>query len=245
MFTVALIGPDGAGKSTIGRSVEQRLPLPARYMYMGVNLEASDVMLPTTRLLRDFARSLEERPGMAGPPDPNRSNSKPKGLAKRVVTSFRSALRTLNLMAEEWFRQVVAWNYLRRGYVVLFDRHFFSDYYAHDVAANGAGRPFLRRLHGLMLERVYPRPDLFLFLDAPPEILLARKGEGTLELLERRRQEYLALQNEIEHFVTVDATQTPDMVTQEVSEAICSFYETYYSGKTKQQPATSSRQSVT
>lgn len=244
MFTVALIGPDGAGKSTIGRSVEQRLPLPARYLYMGVNLEASDVMLPTTRLLRGFARGREARPGMAGPPDPGRYSSKSGSAARRALARFRSALRTLNLMAEEWFRQAVAWSYLRRGYVVLFDRHFFSDYYAHDVAKNGARRPLLRRLHGLMLERLYPRPDLFLFLDAPPEVLLARKGEGTLELLERRRQEYVALQGEVEHFVAVDATRTPDEVTQEVSEAICTFYETYYSDAKKTQSVAGSRQSV-
>jgi thymidylate kinase len=244
MFTVALIGPDGAGKSTIVRSVVQRLPLPARYLYMGVNLEASDVMLPTTRLLRDYSRSREARPGMAGPPDPGRSKSKHKGAAKRSLAGFRSAMRTLNLMAEEWFRQAIAWSYLRRGYVVLFDRHFFSDYYAHDVASKGAGRPLVRRLHGLMLERFYPRPDLFLFLDAPPEVLLARKGEGTLELLERRREEYVALQNEVDHFVAVDATQTPEEVAQEVSEVIYSFYETYYSSKTKSHSVAGSRQSV-
>lgn len=244
MFTVALVGPDGAGKSTIGRLVEQRLPLPARYLYMGVNLEASDVMLPTTRLLRGFARGRDARSGMAGPPDPGRSRAKPGSAVRRALAGFRSALRTLNLMAEEWFRQVVAWNYLRRGYVVLFDRHFFSDYYAHDVAQNGAGRPFFRRLHGLVLERWYPRPDLFLFLDAPPEVLLARKGEGTLELLERRRQEYVALQSEVEHFVTVDATRPPDEVSQKVSEAIYTFYETYYSGKEKEQPIAGSRHTV-
>ena len=244
MFTVALIGPDGAGKSTIVRSVVQQLPLPARYVYMGVNLEASDFMLPTTRLLRKYARTREERPGMAGPPDPGRSNSKPTGTKKRALASLRSALRTLNLMGEEWFRQAIVWSYLRRGYVVLFDRHFFSDYYAHDIAANGAGRPFMRRVHGLMLRRLYPRPDLFLFLDAPPEVLLARKGEGTLELLERRREEYVALQNEVEHFAAIDATQTPDKVTRDVSEAIYSFYQTYHSSKNKVQPVAGRRQSV-
>lgn len=246
MFTVALVGPDGAGKSTIGRAVEQQLPLPARYLYMGVNLEASDVMLPTTRLLRDFAQRRDARPGITGPPDPGRTKSKhkPGSAIRRALAGFRSSLRTLNLMAEEWFRQAVAWSYLRRGYVVLFDRHFFSDYYAHDVADSGSKRPFLRRLHGLMLERLYPRPDLFLFLDAPPEVLLARKGEGTLELLERRRQEYVALQGEIEHFVTIDATRTADEVTEEVSQAICTFYETYYSDNKRSQSIAGSRQSV-
>jgi len=244
MFTVALIGPDGAGKSTIGRYLEQSLPLQARYLYMGVSYEASNFMLPTTRLLRDYARSRGERIGMSGPPTLSSSKPKPRGMVKRTLTSVKSAVRTLNLMAEEWFRQLVAWSYLRRGYVVLFDRHFYSDYHAHDIVSKEAGRPFLRRIHGLMLKRLYPKPDLVLFLDAPPEILLARKGEGTLELLASRRQEYMAFQDKIEHFVTIDATQTADEVTQEASEIICNFYETYYSGKTKQSSATGSRQSI-
>jgi thymidylate kinase len=150
----------------------------------------------------------------------------------------------MNLMAEEWYRQLVVWSYLRRGYVVLFDRHFYYDYYAHDIVSNETGLPFLRRLHGLMLKHLYPRPDLVLVLDAPPETLLARKGEGSLELLERRRQEYLALQDEIEHFVTVDATQKLGKVTREVSEIIWCFYETYYLDKTKHHSAAGKQQSV-
>src|SRR5437667_23836 len=60
-FTVALIGPDGAGKTTIGRRLEKSLPLPVRYLYMGVNAEASNALLPTTRVLRAPAPLLWRR----------------------------------------------------------------------------------------------------------------------------------------------------------------------------------------
>src|SRR5206468_11488099 len=50
-FTVALIGPDGAGKTTVSRRIEQSLPVPVKYIYMGVNTDASNVMLPTTRAI--------------------------------------------------------------------------------------------------------------------------------------------------------------------------------------------------
>ena len=58
MFTVALIGPDGAGKSTVGRELERRLSFPAKYIYMGVNLESSNLVLPTTRLILGIKRSF-------------------------------------------------------------------------------------------------------------------------------------------------------------------------------------------
>ena len=61
-------------------------------------------------------------------------------------------------------------------------------------------------------------------LDAPPEILFARKSEGTLELLERRRREYLQLRDTVEQFVIVDATQSEDEVTKQVSDLILDFY---------------------
>jgi hypothetical protein len=37
-----------------------------------------------------------------------------------------------------------------------------------------------------MLEHFYPKPNLVIYLDAPAEMLFARKKEGTIELLEQR-----------------------------------------------------------
>jgi thymidylate kinase len=228
MFSIALIGPDGAGKTTIGRRLEYTLPMPVKYLYMGVNSDSSNVMLPTTRLIHAVKRALGVKPDVAGPPDPNRVKPRPKGLVKQGVAGLRSGLRLVNRLSEEWFRQGLAWYYQRRGYIVLFDRHFFSDYYAYDIANNGPSRPFSRRIHGFMLEHVYPQPDLVIYLDAPAEVLLARKGEGTVEALERRRQDYLQLRDLVKHFVTVDATQPADKVVCDVAELIRDFYETQH-----------------
>ena len=37
LFTVALVGSDGAGKTTIARSLEKTSSLPVKYMYMGLS----------------------------------------------------------------------------------------------------------------------------------------------------------------------------------------------------------------
>ena len=58
------------------------------------------------------------------------------------------------------------------------------DYYAHDISNTDPARPLRHRLHGVFLDRWYPRPDLVIFLDAPAEVLFARKHEGTIPLLE-------------------------------------------------------------
>jgi thymidylate kinase len=224
MFTVALIGPDGAGKTTIGRRIEDTLPLPVKYVYMGINLDSSNHMLPTTRLIKAIKRARGAAPDTAGPPDPTRVRQRPKGLVKRMLASAKSGLRMTNRIGEEWFRQGLAWYYQRRGNIVLFDRHFFSDYYAYDIVSTRADQRLSERVHGFMLNRVYPKPDLVIYLDAPAEVLFARKGEGTIAALERRRQEYMALRDVVRHFAVVDATQPAEDVARDVSNLIWEFY---------------------
>ncbi|MDX1416289.1 MAG: hypothetical protein R3293_18975 [Candidatus Promineifilaceae bacterium] len=225
MFTVAVIGPDGAGKSTVTQRLQQILPLRVKYVYMGVNLESSNVVLPTTRVILEIKRRRGGRPDMAGPPDPTRVKSLPKSPAKRFIKEIKTSLRLANLMAEEWYRQRIVRNYLHEGYIVLSDRHFFCDYYAHDIAVDRSQLPFARRIHGAMLDRYYPRPDLLILLDAPAEILFARKGEGTLAMLESRRQEYLRLRDAVPHFAIVDAAQPLEDVVRETADIILAFHE--------------------
>jgi thymidylate kinase len=222
-FTVALIGPDGAGKTTLARRLEQELPMPAHYLYMGVSADSSDRMLPTTRLAHALKRRRGAAPDTTGPPDPAAvEKPRPKSAVKRARRSVRSALRLTNQLAEESYRNYLAWRYRRRGAVVLFDRHYFSDYYAYDIA-NGARRPLSRRVHGWALKRVYPRPDLVIYLDAPAEVLLARKGEGTLEALERRRGDYLELARVTPNFEVVDAARPLDDVADRLVALISDF----------------------
>lgn len=217
---MALIGVDGAGKTTVARALEGTLAIPAKYMYMGVNWEASDTLLPTTRLVRAIRRA-RGTVAEGGPPQ-RVDERRPGPLPKRVLGTVRGSLALANRLAEEWYRQLVVWSYVRKGVVVVFDRHFFSDYYAHDVVRQD-GRPLGRRLHGFLLSRLYPKPDLVIFLDAPASVLRSRKSEGTLEALERRRNEYLELAERTPRFVTIDANEPLDAVIGKVAATIESF----------------------
>ena len=49
MFSIALVGPDGVGKTTISNHLKKSFPLPVKSIYMGLNREASNYSLPTTQ----------------------------------------------------------------------------------------------------------------------------------------------------------------------------------------------------
>ena len=208
-FSVALVEPDGAGKTTVARELERKLPLPTTYLYMGVAPGSSNRLLPTTWAVH----ALRRRRG-AG-------SSAPAGVGRRRG-GVRALLRLANRVAEESYRQTLAWWHRGRGRVVIFDRHFFADYYSTDVHD---ATSLSRRLHGLFLAHVYPKPDLVVYLDAPAALLLARKGEGTLESLEALRRNYERLAEAAPSFVRIDASRPLERVVTDAAAAICEFAE--------------------
>ncbi len=215
-LSVALIGPDGAGKTSVARRLSGVLDVPVHYLYMGVNADASGVLLPTTRLVRAWRRARGGGGRVRRIDRRSAYGSPPKAGSRRRI---RSAVRTVNLIAEEWYRQLVARRYARRGGVVVFDRHFVPDYYAHDIAPSAGSRPLERRIHGFFLRR-YPRPDLAILLDAPADVLHARRPENSIEFLGRRKTDYAHLSRFAARTRTVDASQPLEQVTDAVATAI-------------------------
>jgi thymidylate kinase len=211
---IAVIGGDGAGKTTITRRLLAAGRLPFRYLYMGINVESSNVALPTTRLLQRLrhGRSRPATTHASGPPRP-----KPRG----AKGALRSAARLLYRLSEEWYRQALCWLAELRGEIVLCDRHFLYDFY--EPAARRAAKARADRIHLWLLERAYPRPDLVLFLDAPAEVLMARKGEASLEFLGGRRAAMLEIGANDPRFARIDATQPLDAVYAEVEARIDAF----------------------
>lgn len=216
MACIAVIGGDGAGKTTVTRRLLDSGRQPFRYLYMGINVGSSNAALPTSRLLQRL-RHGQAQPATTHGGAPERPKRGPRA-------AVRSLARLAYRLSEEWYRQLLCWRAQRRGEIVLCDRHFLYDFYLR--ADERRAKPIGDRIHLWLLEHLYPRPDLVLFLDAPAELLMARKGEASLEFLDGRRAAMLEIGAGDAQFLRIDATQPLDAVVAEVEAQIDAFLAT-------------------
>ncbi len=232
MTTIALIGPDGAGKTTLARRLENESTLPpVKRIYLGSNLEHADRPLPTTRVFNALRRLRGGGPGVGGPPDPAAKKRRRPGFGSAAIAELRALAHVAILVAEEWYRQALAWWYQQRGFVVLFDRHVCADYPVERLRSRGRGR-IADRIHAAALDRWYPRPDRWILLDAPADVLFSRKHEGRPELLEQRRRDFFRLRGGPTPMTVIDVSRPLDEVWRDVRGVVAALAPGHGSART-------------
>ncbi|NUO79805.1 hypothetical protein HUU05_06990 [candidate division KSB1 bacterium] len=194
---VALLAPDGAGKSTLAQALKRDFGLQAQLIYMGTNIAASTIGLPTTKWLH---RTLKN----ARVPKPLRVLLKPVNYCNRI--------------AELWYRIACAHWQRWRGKCVVFDRYVYDSWIAKPATT------WAKRLRRNFLEAGWPTPHMVILLDAPGELLFRRKGEHSPEWLEKQREAYLALQKQLPQMRVIDATQEAEEVRRATIALIWAMY---------------------
>ncbi len=189
--STVLLAPDGGGKSTLSAALARDPFLRARVVYMGGNAEAGALRLPGSRWLD---AKLAPGPGGRGP----------MRFLRWPGRSALRALRTVLHLLEDWTRHAVGQHHKRNGRFVVYDRYFYDTYLSPRA---GSRRVRARRW---LLERTTAPPDRVLLLDAPGDLLYARKREHSPEVLEAQRQKLLSLAERIPNFTVVDATRGAD-----------------------------------
>lgn len=190
---IAFLGCDGSGKSAVITGIGERLQAH------GVAVEHGHWMPKALR--RQVAA---DKPVAA---------EDPHGLPPRGA--FLSVMKLMWLAANWW----LAWwrdlrSASRRG-VVLFDR-YHADLLVDPRRYRYGGPMGLARLASCFM----PQPDLVVYLDAPAEVLLARKQEVSLAALERSRTAYLALAARNGRIRVIDASRPLEAVLEEVAALV-------------------------
>jgi thymidylate kinase len=190
---ISFLGCDGSGKSAVIQQLTERL-----------RAEGHEVVCGHWRP-KAFATNPTETGG--GPTDD------PHGQAPRGLAS--SSLKLAWLWLNWWIGWCRGLGRVSKSGFVLFDR-FHGDLLVDPRRYRYGGPIGLAKL----ATRLMPQPDRVLFLDAPPDVLLARKQEVSKEALEKSRASYLALCQTHERFLVIDASQALEDVVDDVYQQL-------------------------
>jgi thymidylate kinase len=194
---VALLGLDGSGKSTVLKRLEEEF---SSSLFAGLKV-------------------IYRRPNLSGQtlqnggPLIDHYAAPPYGAVKSVA---KLGLRALDWWLGYWGRVATP---RAQGYLVLLDRHYFIDMSIDPLRYRYNGPLWLARWVALLL----PRPDLFILLDAPVEVLQSRKQEVTPEEAARQREAYLKLIQILPNSYVVDASEPLDQVVTNVEQIILNY----------------------
>jgi len=224
MITVAIVGGDGAGKTTIAKKLEQSFPFPVKYLYMGISTRSSNHALLTSRLvllLKQRSYKIRVRKSGIVPTEYIPAHDLEYGQKERG--SVWTAARFLNRFLEAWYRQLISLYYQARGYLVVYDRHPLFDMAPLPADEATQRKQKLDAFCHWIIRHAFPKPHMAILLDAPAKVIYERKGEATVKYLNRQRRVFLEQGKWVETFVQIDATQTLDKVLEDVMQHIMEF----------------------
>ncbi len=188
---LAVLGPDGAGKSTL---IEHLLPQAGGAFRHRHEFHWRPHLL--------WSRST--------PAPPNPHQSSPRGSAGSVAA-------LLCLMLDYWFGYlfVIRPRLVRSGWVI-FDR-YLDDLLADPSRYRYGGPMGLPRL----LRKLSPRPDMVLVLDAPERTIASRKQELTVDEIRDQRKVYRNLADGDGRFVMLNAAASAETVCAQAGQTAC------------------------
>jgi GTPase SAR1 family protein len=120
----------------------------------------------------------------------------------------------LHRVALLWQGWLIGRWYRWRGRLVVYDRH------ALDARIPGPHVAARSRTRRWILSHAIPPPELIIVLDAPAEILFARKGEHDVAALEAQRRGYAEIARTFRGAQLVDAGRDADLVRRDVTSRV-------------------------
>jgi thymidylate kinase len=197
-ITIVLCGPDGCGKTTAGRLVIERLSTTFR-PEKGRHFHWKPAVFTGSR--------QSARGEVADPHDELPRN--------RAVSLVYFAFHWVEFFLGAYVRILPV---KVRGGLVLIDRYYY-DFFVDQRRYRLNVPQWLIRCGYALLKK----PDLVFVLDAPAEVLQARKKEVPLAETERQRKAYLELASQLNNARIINAAQPPEKVAADIAKAVLDY----------------------
>jgi len=211
---VALLGPDGSGKTTLAEYIVKQQLFNAKYVYMG----RDQFLIPTRKILKSVLRLIQGRPG-SKPVSPSASSDE---TLIPVTGESRHALdvvRLLHDMADFYLRYLVFNHFpYRYGKLIVNDRYVYDLMIGNEQVQK---HPFFRKY----ILRLFPKPDMVFILSVPANDMFVRKGEHTPGFLQAQKVQYGKLQTTLKNCHII---QTDVAIETSVNRVIALIWRAYF-----------------
>ncbi len=191
---VVFLGPDGSGKtSVIDRGIQELAPAFRKTVYSHLR--------PCLGIKKRNGKPVV---------DPHAQS--PRSLITSVAKVF---YLWVDYFLGWW---MTVWPKMVCSTLVVYDR-YYHDLLIDPIRYRYGGPMWLARMIGWLI----PKPDLWILLDAPPEVLQERKQEVSFEETARQQKEYLKLVRGMKNGIVVDASKSLDEVVANVNAIILDY----------------------
>jgi thymidylate kinase len=192
-LSVAILGTDGSGKSTVIRGLSEHLK-------------------------KGFRKVQYYHLYPKEPKSITKTNVDPQG--QKPHSLIISQLKLLYFAGNYHLGYFKVYLKLVRSTLIIFDR-YFDDILVDKLRFRYNGPRLFLKIVGFFI----PKPKLYLYLDAPSQVIFSRKKELTIDEIERQQKEYLALLKKKKRGYIINAEQVPEKVIFDSETKILDYLE--------------------
>ncbi|WP_237067311.1 hypothetical protein [Microbulbifer guangxiensis] len=195
-ISVALLGPDGAGKTAVGDGLVEKL---------------SPAFRKVSRFhLRPYCLGNPERGSVVADPH----NKKPRG----ILSSIAKLVYFLADYLIGWVAKILPLKI--HSNFVIFDRYY------HDLLVDPKRyRYSAPRWLSRLVSKIVPKPDLFIVLDAPTEMIQLRKREVPHSETDRQRKAYLKFAKGRQDCIVLNTAKPLESTMRDSCDAVLRYMQ--------------------